>query len=118
MASRGRMISDGLTQKATRSIVQRMSRPAFRALAAWIAASSIAACVAVALHAQGQLASLAGTASTNTGQTLVNVTVQLRNLATGQLVGSTTTTATGSFSFAGIQAGQYAVEVVNTVGQV
>jgi hypothetical protein len=73
---------------------------------------------AAPLRAQGQGASLSGTASSNAGQTLANYTVQLRNLATGQLAGTTTSGATGGFSFAGLQAGNYAVEVVNAAGQI
>jgi len=69
-------------------------------------------------RAQSQEGSLSGTASSSTGQTLANVTVQLRNVATGQLAGTTTSTATGSFSFGGLQAGTYAVEVVNAAGQI
>src|SRR5471030_226039 len=68
--------------------------------------------------AQAQLASLAGTASTSTGQTLINVTVQLRDLVTGSLAGTTTSTATGSFTFAGLQAGTYSIEVVSAAGQI
>src|SRR2546428_4790967 len=72
-----------------------------------------------AAAAQAQAAAaISGSATTSTGQTVANVTVQLRNLATGQLAGSTTSTVTGSFSFTGIAAGNYAVEVVNAVGQV
>jgi Carboxypeptidase regulatory-like domain len=67
---------------------------------------------------QAQTASLSGTASSSTGQTLVNTTVRLRNLATGQVSGTTTSSATGSFSFAGLQAGQYSVEVLNAAGQI
>lgn len=74
---------------------------------------------APARHAgQAQGASLAGTATSSTGQTVANATVQLRNLATGQLAGTTTSSATGTFSFAGLQAGNYAVEVVNAAGQI
>ena len=67
---------------------------------------------------QTQAASLSGTASSNAGQTLANYTVQLRNLATGQLAGTTTSSSVGSFSFAGLEAGNYAVEVVNAAGQI
>jgi hypothetical protein len=68
-------------------------------------------------QAQGT-ASLSGTATSSAGQTLANYTVQLRNLTTGQLAGTTTSSAAGSFSFAGLQAGNYAVEVVNAAGQI
>ena len=67
---------------------------------------------------QAQGASLAGTATSSTGQTIANVTVQLRDLVTGSLAGTTTSTATGTFTFVGIQAGTYAIEVVSAVGQI
>jgi SdrD B-like protein len=63
-------------------------------------------------------ASLSGTASDNTGQVRANTGVQLRNVSTGQLVGSTTTNAVGQFSFVGLTPGTYVVEVVNTAGQI
>src|SRR3954465_15083518 len=69
-------------------------------------------------RAQAQGAALAGTATSNTGQALANYTVQLRNLATGQVAGTTTSASSGAFSFAGLQAGNYAVEVVNAAGQI
>jgi hypothetical protein len=69
-------------------------------------------------RAQAQPASLAGTASSSSGQTLANATVQLRNVTTGQLAGTTTSTASGSFSFGGLQAGTYTVEVVSATGQI
>ena len=68
--------------------------------------------------AQAQGASLAGTATSSTGQTVANATVQLRNLATGQLAGTTTSNAAGAFGFTGLQAGNYVVEVVNAAGQI
>ncbi len=63
-------------------------------------------------------ASLTGAASNTAGQTLVNATVQLRNLATGQIAGTTTSNAVGQFSFIGLNPGNYAVEVLNAAGQV
>ena len=68
--------------------------------------------------AQAQNASLSGTATSSTGQTVANATVQLRNLATGQLAGTTTSNAGGGFAFTGLQAGNYVVEVVNAAGQI
>ena len=68
-------------------------------------------------QAQG-LASITGNATTSTGQTIANVTVQLRDLVTGSLAGTTTSSATGTFAFVGLQAGSYAVEVVNAAGQI
>jgi hypothetical protein len=79
---------------------------------------SAALAAAGAPRAQSQPASLSGTASSSAGQTLANVTVQLRDVATGQLAGTTTSSATGAFSFGGLQAGTYTVEVVGATGQI
>jgi len=70
------------------------------------------------LFAAQATASLAGTATSSSGQSVANATVHLRNLANGQIAGTTTSSTTGSFSFAGLQAGNYAVEVVNAAGQI
>jgi hypothetical protein len=72
----------------------------------------------ISAAAQGQAASIAGTAQSAAGQTVANVTVQLRNLATGQLTGTTTSSASGSFGFGGLAAGNYSIEVVNAAGQI
>jgi hypothetical protein len=58
-------------------------------------------------------ASLAGRVQNGAGQALEAVTVQLRDLRNGELAGSSTTTALGSFGFAGLAAGNYLVEMVN-----
>src|SRR5436309_2319499 len=63
-------------------------------------------------------ASIAGTAHVATGQVATNITVQLRDLATGQLAGTTTSSATGTFGFAGIAAGNYSIELVNAARQI
>ena len=68
--------------------------------------------------AQAQTGTMSGTARNSTGQTVPSVTVQVRDLATGQLVGTTTSSATGAFSFTGLPAGNFAVEVVNAGGQI
>ena len=83
-----------------------------------LAASTLALSVPTSGSAQAQAASLAGTAQSAAGQTLANVTVQLRDLATGQLTGATTSSATGSFGFSGLAAGNYSIEVVNAAGQI
>lgn len=59
-----------------------------------------------------------GTAQNAGGQTLPNFTVQLRNLQTGQLAGTTTSNVAGSFSFTGLNPANYVVEVVNQAGVV
>jgi hypothetical protein len=67
---------------------------------------------------QTEAASIAGTATSSTGETLVNATVQLRDLATGTVSSTTTSSSTGAFSFAAINPGNYVVEVLNAAGQV
>jgi large repetitive protein len=89
---------------------------------------AVAVCLAVALSsapafaapraAQPQGASISGLAHDSTGQPLGNTTVRLRNVETGQLAGTTTSGANGAFSFTGLQAGQYLVEVVDAAGQI
>ena len=88
-----------------------------RRIVALALASSLTLSSAPLFAAQGT-ASLAGTATSSSGQSVANATVHLRNLANGQIAGTTTSSTTGSFSFAGLQAGNYAVEVVNAAGQI
>ena len=61
---------------------------------------------------------LSGTASSSNGKAIPNAVVQVRNLASGQLTGTTTCTALGHFSFIGLTPGNYAVEVLNASGQI
>ncbi|HMD34294.1 MAG TPA: carboxypeptidase-like regulatory domain-containing protein [Vicinamibacterales bacterium] len=62
--------------------------------------------------------SIAGTATSQTGETLPNVTVQLRDLSTGQVVQTKTTNEKGEYIFSDLPAGNFAVEAVNAGGQV
>jgi len=68
--------------------------------------------------AQMQAASVAGTATSSSGEILVNATVQLRDLATGTVSGTTRSSSTGDFSFAAVNPGNYVVEILNAAGQV
>lgn len=52
------------------------------------------------------------------GKPLPNVTVRLRNVDTGQLVGNTTANAQGQFSFAGLGPGNFVVETVAANGTI
>lgn len=88
------------------------------AIAMSFAALPVGAAVRAGRAGQAQGATLAGTATNSAGQTVGNTKVQLRNLATGQLMGSTMSSASGGFSFEGLAAGNYAVEVVNAAGQI
>ena len=67
---------------------------------------------------QGTLGTVSGTASNSTGQAIAKATVQLRDVATGQLVSTTQSGATGAFTFTGVPAGNFVVEVVNAAGQI
>src|SRR5438477_11748299 len=85
---------------------------------------AVALTVAMMLHAlpvvaAGQPnASLSGTARATNGRAVPNATARLRNVTTNEVAGSTTTNTAGQFTFAGVQPGTYAVEVVNAAGQV
>ena len=61
---------------------------------------------------------LNGTARSSQGQALGNYTVRLRSVQTGQLAGTTTSNAGGAFSFTGLNAGNYVVEIVNAAGEI
>ena len=62
-------------------------------------------------------ASVAGTSRDEKGSTVSHVKVNLRDLSTGKLVGTTTSDDVGQFSFYGLKAGTYAIELVNDAGQ-
>ncbi len=61
---------------------------------------------------------LRGTARSSAGQILANHKVQLRNVATGQLAGSTTSDAAGAFSFTGLSPANYVVEILDSAGRI
>jgi hypothetical protein len=62
--------------------------------------------------------SVAGTAKDTTGKPLVNTTVRLRNVVTGQVAGTSRTTLAGAFSFENLTSGNYIVETVNAAGRI
>ena len=63
-------------------------------------------------------ASISGTVVTQAGRPLPNTTVQARNLLTGRIGGSAVTTPNGQFSIAGLDPGNYVLEVVDAAGQI
>ena|SRR5437867_1152998 len=63
-------------------------------------------------------ASVTGTATGQDGEILANMTIQLRDLSTGQLVGVATSTAAGGFTFMGIGPGNYVVEAISADGHI
>jgi hypothetical protein len=83
-----------------------------------IALSVQASTPVVTAFAQTEVASVAGVARSSNGQILGNVTVQLRDLETGRVAGTATTSSTGSFSFAAVGSGNYVIEILNAAGQV
>jgi len=62
--------------------------------------------------------SIQGVARGANKTTLPNYTVNVRNATTGVLVDSTTSTETGTFTFASLQPGNYIVEIVDAAGKV
>ncbi len=79
--------------------------------------AALAAPAAANARAQ-QPGSLQGIARGAQQQPLPNATVQLRNVATGQLAGTGTTNAAGQFTFAGLNPGNYVVEVLDSAGKI
>lgn len=68
--------------------------------------------------AQGGTGGVNGVAADASKNPLANHTVRLRNLSNGQITSVTTSTANGSFSFAGVNPGNFVIEIVNSAGQV
>ena len=73
--------------------------------------------VAGVAYAQGT-GSVAGKATNAQGAALSGVKVQLRNVDTGQIAGTTQSGANGAFSFTGLGAGNYVVEIVDASGKI
>lgn len=70
-----------------------------------------------ALAQGGQTGTLQGVAKDATQKDLPRVKVQVRG-PNGELVANGTTTGTGQFSFAGLNPGNYTIEIVDAVGNV
>ena len=110
-------VLDGIARSADSVDMRRSLAVVLSWTLAWAAVLPVPVLSAAAGAAQAT-ASLSGTARTNSGTALGNETVQLRNIATGQLTATTTSSASGAFSFTALPAGQYTVEVVNAAGQI
>jgi hypothetical protein len=67
---------------------------------------------------QPETGTISGTARSAAGVTMPNVTVRLRNVQTGQLVATTRSSGQGEFTFKGLPAGNYTVEIANDRGEV
>lgn len=63
-------------------------------------------------------ATLSGTARSSQNIVMSGVRVQLRNVDTGALAGTTTSAANGAFSFTGLTAGNFIVEIVDAAGNI
>jgi hypothetical protein len=69
--------------------------------------------------AQGQgTGGVNGVAADAAKNPLANHTVRLRNLANGEITSVTQSAANGSFSFAGVNPGNFVIEIVNSAGNV
>jgi hypothetical protein len=66
----------------------------------------------------GSTGYLSGTMRTVSGQPIAGANVQLRNVLTGMLAGTTTSGVAGDFNFTALAAGSYLVELVDASGQV
>ena len=66
----------------------------------------------------GQASGLIAGVTSVDGKPLPNITVRLRSLDNGQLVGNTTASPTGQFSFSGLTPGNYVVEMVSADGTI
>lgn len=73
--------------------------------------------VAAGLAAQNT-GSVSGTAKDKAGTVLSGVKVQLRNVDTGSLVGTTISASNGAFSFTGLAQGNYVIEIVDDNGKI
>jgi hypothetical protein len=82
-----------------------------------LAMAVLAAPINLIAAARFQAGQIAGVATVD-GKPLANVTVRLRNIDTGQLVGNTTANASGQFSFTGLGAGNFVVETVAANGTI
>ena len=66
----------------------------------------------------GQVDGLISGLASIDGKPLSNITVRLRNVDNGQLVGNTTSSATGQFSFPGLSPGNFVIEMVSANGTI
>jgi hypothetical protein len=74
--------------------------------------------VATSAYAGQGTGSIAGTATNANKVVMTGVKVQLRNVATGELAGTTQSAANGAFSFTGLNPGNFVIEIVNAAGEV
>ncbi len=87
-------------------------------LAVAVAAIPAGLFAAVKAGAAQELGSLNGVAQTANRVMLPNHIVQVRDVVSGRIVSSTTSSQSGAFSFTGLQPGSYVVEVIDAAGKV
>ena len=87
-------------------------------IAVLVLSMAVPASRAVAAAPHDGAGSITGSARAISARNAANATVRLRNLTTGEVVGTTVTDATGTFSFAGIEQGNYVVELLDGAGGV
>jgi hypothetical protein len=80
--------------------------------------ASAAPAVRVGFQPQDAVGTVVGTVQNTEGRVLSKHIVQLRNIDTGELAGRTTSSARGGFTFTGVPAGNYAVELVDQAGAI
>jgi hypothetical protein len=78
----------------------------------------VVAAMLMAAVSYAQTGSVSGTAQNAQSQPLSGVRVQLRNVDTGQLAGSTTSATNGAYSFTGLNPANYVVEILDAAGNV
>lgn len=81
-------------------------------------AAVVAPAPLVIAQGQEQLGNVVGTAADAAKSPLANHTVRLRNVTDGQIASTTQSAANGSFNFAGVNPGNYVIEIVNSAGNV
>jgi len=79
---------------------------------------TLVAILLVAGTAYAQQGTISCTAQGANQQVLSGVRVQLRNVDTGQLAGTTTSGANGAFEFTGLNPGNYVIEIVDATGKI
>jgi carboxypeptidase family protein len=114
----GRLSFVGLFQCRRRLQVREVVMHRVLALALVVSmAGTPSVFAAGAAHAPAN-SSMAGLVKNANGRTIANATVRLRDLETGQLAATTTSDAAGQFSFPGLAAGSFTVEIVNAAGEI
>ncbi|MGE5814805.1 MAG: carboxypeptidase-like regulatory domain-containing protein, partial [Acidobacteriota bacterium] len=83
-----------------------------------VMAGGIPAVAAAKASAESMTGGAQGTARDAQQQPLARHTVQVRNVSTGQLTATETTSASGEFTFSGLPEGTYVIEAVSPAGQI